>query len=129
MPLIATHQIVLTMIDYDGESDMDVETTATLNGVSYELGRASSAGSQGLSRTGSFSCRIFSRSSKVGGDFAEAAYRSPTEWAELEPKSRSGLWTIRPGDKITADGTEYTVLHVQDNRGGRRFPHWQVEAQ
>ena len=28
-----------------------------------------------------------------------------------------------------ADGTTYTVLRVQDNRGGRRFPHWQVEAQ
>ena len=129
MPLIATRQITLTMLDYDGESDKDMVSTATLSGVSYELGRAASAGAQGLSRTGSFSCRIFAASSKADGANAEVAYRNPAEWPQLEPGDRAGLWTLRPGDKITADGTEYTVLRVQDNRGGRRFPHWQVEAQ
>lgn len=129
MPLLATRQIILTMIDYDGESDKDVESSATLSGVSYELGRTASAGAQGLSRTGSFSCRIFATSSKAGGANAEAAYRNPAEWAQRAPGERAGLWTLRPGDKITADGTAYTILRIQDNRGGRRFPHWQVEAQ
>ena len=129
MPLIATRQIELTMLDYDGGSDKDTEVRATLTGVSYELGRAASAGAQGLSRTGSFSCRIFARSSKAGTENAEAAYRNPAAWAQLAPADRAGLWTLRPGDKITADGTTYTVLRVQDNRGGRRFPHWQLEAQ
>ena len=136
MPLNANQTIVVRNLFSKPEDDLEMEINTTLVGCSVHNRTVATASATGLAAASISQIRIFS-----DGTTLAATQRAPTalvpavdkfvtpkEWAAQGPLSAADSWTLRPGDKIEVDGQTMTILAVHDNRQGRRFPHWYVEA-
>ena len=136
MPLNANQTIVVRNLFSKPEDDLEMEISTTLVGCSAHSRTVATASAAGLAAASISQIRIFS-----DGTTLAATQRAPTalvsavdkfvdpqQWDALEAGSAADAWTLRPGDKIEVAGTPMTILSVHDNRQGRRFPHWYVEA-
>ena len=93
--------VIITHIDYDGDTDSDTEKEQTFHGCSWYGGRAASSDKNGMAGGCGYKCRI--------------------------PKS-AGNPVVAVGDKITCGSEAATVTAVHDNRG-RPGAHIYLEAE
>lgn len=136
MPLNANQTIVVRNLFSKPEADIETEISTTLVGCSVHNRTVASATAEGLASASIAQIRIFAGGhTRAATQRARAALVSavdkfvdPQQWDALEAGSAADSWTLRPGDKIEVDGQAMTILTVHDNRQGRRFPHWYVEA-
>lgn len=136
MTLNANQTIVVRNLFSKPEADIETEISTTLVGCSVHNRTVASATAEGLASASIAQIRIFAGGhTRAATQRARAALVSavdkfvdPQQWDALEAGSAADSWTLRPGDKIEVDGQAMTILTVHDNRQGRRFPHWYVEA-
>lgn len=136
MPLNANQTIVVRNLFSKPEDDIETEISTTLVGCSVHNRTVASATADGLASASIAQIRIFTGGHTLAATqraraalvSADGKFVTPKEWAAQTPLSAAGSWTLRPGDKIEVDGQAMTILAVHDNRQGRRFPHWYVEA-
>ena len=136
MPLNANQTIVVRNLYSNAEEDIEKELCTTLVGCSAHSRTVATASATGLAAASISQIRIFSDDTTLAATQraptalvpAVDKFVTPKEWAAQGPLSAADSWTLRPGDKIEVDGQTMTILAVHDNRQGRRFPHWYVEA-
>lgn len=136
MPLNANQTIVVRNLFSKPEADIETEISTTLVGCSVHNRTVASATAEGLSSASIAQIRIFAgghtqaatQRARAALVSADGKFVDPQQWDALEAGSAADSWTLRPGDKIEVDGQAMTILTVHDNRQGRRFPHWYVEA-
>ena len=118
--LDASKSITITCSWYDGNADVDRETSFTLDGVSVHFERAASASGSGITASYLAKIRIPFRS----------GYLPWEKWMEQQ-KAKPGnnaFWTLCIGATVLVDGESKTILRCHDNTGRRFCPHWYVEA-
>ena len=136
MALLATKTITVRNLYSNAEEDIEKELCTILVGCSAHSRTVATASAAGLAAASISQIRIFSDGTTLAATQkaptalvpAVDKFVSPKEWAVQGPLSAADSWTLRPGDKIEVDGQAMTILAVHDNRQGRRFPHWYVEA-
>lgn len=136
MPLNANQTIVVRNLYSNAEEDIEKELCTTLVGCSAHSRTVATASAAGMAAASISQIRIFSDDTTLAATQraptalvpAVDKFVTPKEWAAQGPLSAADSWTLRPGDKIEVDGQAMTILAVHDNRQGRRFPHWYVEA-
>lgn len=135
MPLLADKSVLLSCLFCNNETDEETEVTTLLSGVSVHAKTIAAANADGLSAASVMQIRIFCRHSTSAlpeapesGVVVDDTFIAPAQWGFQESAPAAPAWTLRPGDHITYEGTQLTVLAVHDNRGQRCNPHWYVEA-
>lgn len=136
MPFCADQTIVVRNLYSDNVNDTETEISTILVGCSVNAKTVASATSAGLAAASIIQIRIFAGShTRAATQSVRAAlvpaddkFVAPLAWAAQSAVSAAETWTLRPGDKIEVAGETKTILAVHDNRQGRRFPHWYVEA-
>lgn len=136
MALLATKTITVRNLYSNAEEDIEKELCTTLVGCSAHSRTVATASATGLAAASISQIRIFSDGTTLAATQraptalvpAVDKFAAPKEWAAQDLLSAADSWTLRPGDKIEVDGQAMTILAVHDNRQGRRFPHWYVEA-